>query len=406
MSGISLDNAKDAKEEADTSGLRDNDAGIPDDVQPDYQEHEIPIVKGHPEALISFDRIVRVSPFNPGDDFLSERQNIENAGPQGYGNQAVITLENPELVEGTLWDEEHDFRDLRVIGDVTDDFSPYDRDEDVIYDDDGEPEDVDVNGVDLGMGGFDGEELEDGFSTDYIQVFVNSRRAGSVLGALDTAGQWAIDTEGNMTEGLMEAPPEMGSDSYDTETHGAPRAIGYPELRADMVDQQGAISWTFGDDEPTTQSRVDVTLYKIEDGELTALVPLTPDDPDYALPTYPRGNNLYWDHDSVDGQDMGADAEPETDNAVQDAQSMMSDQGNSLASQTSDDDADETTYDDLSDSGQTFVEEAVAGIEAKGYDEIQDFDDWDERWATASSGENPDITTDQDTAAQIINERV
>jgi len=403
---LSLDDAKDAKEQADNSGLRDNDAGIPDDVKPDYQEVDIPVVRGHPECLIAFDRIVGFSPFNTQDDFLSVRQNLEGAGPRGYGNQVVLTLANPELIEGVLWSEEHDFRDYRVLGDVTSDFSPYDRNEDVQFDDDGNPTDVEVNGVDLGMGGFDGEEVEDGFSEDYIQIFVSASRAARVLGALDTAGMWAIDSDGAMTEGIIEAPPELGTNGYDSETHGAPRAIGYPELRADMVDQRGAIAYTFADEEPTQQSRVEVTLYTITDDTLTALAPLTPGDDQYALPTYPRAGNLYWDHDSVGGQDMGEDAEPQSDDAVQDAQDMLSeesddtvtDQGNSLASQTS--------YNGLSESGQDFIDSAVKGVNAKDYDEVQDFDDWDERWATATSGDNPDITVEQSTAEELINRAV
>jgi len=164
------------------------------------------------------------------------------------------------------------------------------------------------------------------------------------------------------------------------------------------VNQRGAISYTFADEEPTQQSRVDVTVYTLESGDLEALVPLSPDDPAYALPTYPRKGNLYWDHDSVDGQDMGADATPEQDGGVKDAQAMMS--GDDA------DNDDSVTYGDLSDSGQSFVDSAVEGVNAKDYDAITDFDDWDERWEMATAGEDPDITIEQSEAEAIINERV
>jgi len=44
MSGLTLDDAKDAKADAQNGNLRDNDAGIPDEQAPDYQTTEIPIV--------------------------------------------------------------------------------------------------------------------------------------------------------------------------------------------------------------------------------------------------------------------------------------------------------------------------------------------------------------------------
>ena len=325
MSGISLDNAKDAKQEAQSGNLRDNEAGIPDDLAFDYEAHDAPVVKGHPECLITFDRIVGLSVFNTSDDFLDAQNNLELGGPNQYGNDVVITVEGPEIVEGELWTEENDFRDLRVLGDPTSDFSPYEERNDV--DRSGDTPEVSVVGVDLGMGKFDGERAGDGFDADYVQFFISSSRASDVLGQLDTAGKWAFDQEGNFTEGIIEAPPKLGDDGYDASDHGAPRAIGYSELREDMVDQRGAIAWTFADEEPTTQSRVDVTLFQItenEDGEvdMEACAPLSPDDEAYALPTYPRGGNLYYDHDEAP-EDVGADAEPENSGGVADATEMI-----------------------------------------------------------------------------------
>lgn len=396
MSGISLSDAKDAKAEAQSGNLRDNEAGIPEEQAYDYEEYDAPIVKGHPETLITFDRIVGFAPFNTADDFLDAKNNLELAGPNGYGNDVILTVEGPELVEGELWDEENDFRDLRVLGDPTSDFSPYEERTDV--DRSGDEITVDTLGVNLGMGAFDGDRADsDGFDSQFVQFLISSSRASDILGQLDTAGMWAYTQEGEFTEGIIEAPPMLGEDGYDATDHGAPRAIGYPELRADMVDQQGAIAWTFGDDEPSTQSPVDVNVFKIEDGELVGLAPLTPEDEAYALPEYPRGGNVYYDHDGEEPEDVGADAEPENAGGVDAASDMID---------GTDDDTDEDVlaYQDLPDDAQDFVDDAVEAVNSQGYDGVEDFDDWDERFAAGTADIGFDL--DQSNITEIINARV
>jgi len=221
---------------------------------------------------------------------------------------------------------------------------------------------------------------------------------------------WAYTQEGEFTEGIIEAPPMLGEDGYDATDHGAPRAIGYPELRADMVDQQGAIAWTFGDDEPSTQSPVDVNVFTITDGELEGLTPLTPEDEAYALPEYPRGGNVYYDHaeetsatdassetTSKHGDGVGADAEPENAGGVADASEMIG---------GTDDDTDEDVlaYQDLPDDAQDFVDDAVEAVNAQGYDGVEDFDDWDERFAAGTADIGFDL--DQSNITEIINSRV
>ncbi len=412
MSGLSLSEAKDAKDEAQQDGLRDNDAGIPDDLSYDYEEHDAPIVKGHPEVLVTFDYIAGYSVFNTSDSFLDARQNLENGGNKGYGNDVIVTVKNPEIVEGQLWNEDNDFRDYRVVGNPKSDVSPYERREEVQYAD-GEVDGVNIKGVDLGMGKFDGEPAdEDTFNAEYAQFLISSSRATEILGQLDTAGKWAHDTEGNFNEGIIEAPPKMGDDDYDSDDHGAPRAIGYSELRADMVGQKGAISWTFDDDEPTTQSPVDVNIYKVvegEDGEesLEALTSLSPEDDAYALPTYPRQGNLYWGG-TDGGESHGADAEPDTDDGIEDAKEMMNDDGSSNdssgsqtrnASDGSDYDG-PPSYDELTDDGKEFVDggvEAIQSTELMGVDDFDtndDLDDFDERVADAKANGNIEASAD------------
>lgn len=398
---LSLNDAKDAKAEAQSGNLRDNDAGIPDDIAYDYEEYDAANVKGHPECLITFDRIVGLNVFNTPDNFLNQQNNVELGGEMGYGNDVVLTVENPELVEGEIWTEtDNDFRDLRVLGDPTEDFSPYERRNDV--DQSGDEPIVEVKGVDLGMGKFDGKPVEGGFDSQFVQFFISSSRAADILGQLDTAGKWAYDTEGNFTEGIIEAPPKLGDDGYDASDHGAPRAIGYPELRADMVDQKGAIAWTFGDDEPTQRSRVDVNVFMVTENdegnvEMEACAPLTPDDEAYALPEYPRGGNVYYEHDGAP-EDVGADAEPETDGTVAEASEMID------GGTDGDADSDELLYQDLPAAAQDFVDDAVAAVESQGYDSVEGFDDWDERFATGTA--EIDYNLDQSNVTAIIDSRL
>jgi len=257
---------------------------------------------------------------------------------------------------------------------------------------------VDTLGVNLGMGAFDGDRADsDGFDSQFVQFLINSSRASDILGQLDTAGMWSYTQEGEFTEGIIEAPPMLGEDGYDAADHGAPRAIGYPELRADMVDQQGAIAWTFGDDEPSTQSPVDINVFKITDGELEGLAPLTPDDEAYALPEYPRGGNVYYDHDGETPEDVGADAEPENAGGVGAASDMIDGTDNDTAE-------DVLAYQDLPDDAQDFVDDAVAAVNSQGYDSVEDFDDWDERFAAGTADIGFDL--DQSNVTEIINSRV
>jgi len=386
---LSLDDAKAAKDEAQSGNLRENDAGIPDDLYDfDYEEDEAPIAKIHPETFIAFDGIVDYGVFNTDDDFLDKRQNLEGAGEYGYGNQAYLLLKNPTLINGEIWEEDHEFRDIRVVGNLDDDNTPYSVDSEVEMED-GEVVDTEVTGVDLGMGGFDGERTEGGFDTEYVQILISSRRASDILGVLDTAGKRAIDN-GVVQEGIIEVPPELEDSEaeYDPETHGAPRAVGYPSLRADMVGQEGAITAIFGDDEPSQTSPVEVDVYRVDGDDMETLVPLTPDDEAFAKPEYPRAGNLYWDHDTDGGQDFGADAEPDNSGGVAEAKAQMSS---------------EPSYDDLGGEAQDFVDETVEMIEKMDdppEQSVTEIGDWDEHFATNTAGEG--VEADKETIETII----
>lgn len=406
MSGLSLDAAKDAKEEARSGNLRENDAGIADENGIDYDEHDTIDVKGHPEAMVAFDHIARINiqTFGMEDDdgLLSMEQNLRGGG--AYGFALELTLAGAEVVEGQLWKESDggDFPEFKVIGDPESDANDYELRESVIKDDDGNPVDVETVGIgSLGPSSWDGQPVEDNeISTSHVQVTIPAKKAQSILGALDTAGMYFHDRDGNVVEGLFETPPNFGTDEYDSDEDGFPRLVGYPELRADMDGQAGAIAWTFGAEGQSGNRATDIDVFKVQDESLVALTPLSADDEAYNLPTYPRVNGLYWDHHDSEAADVGADAEPRSSReAVDEAQSMM--------------DSDETTFEDLTDDEKSFVEsaenvvgdsdiESVWELDTSGSD--TQFDSLNERVDSVRATEN--ITVETDTLARIIDDRI
>lgn len=400
---VDTDEVASAEDEARSGNLRENEAGIPEEIAYDYEQHDAPITRLHPECVVGFDRIVGLSVFNGGDNFLNNRQNLEGAGPKGWGNQVVLTLENPRILDGELWAEDDDFRDYRIIGDPSTEYSPYTKQETVLRED-GEVTGVEVEGVDLGMGSFAGQPTDT--ATDlpqFVQLLISPRRAIDVFGTLDTAGMWAHTEDGELTEGIIETPPNFGTEEYNADEHGNARAIGYPELRSDMVDTPGTISFRFDDDEPTKQSQINVsfTRYDEDADGLVGISALTPEDDAYALPTYPRAGNVFWEHNGTDGDTSGpgaggaggangADAEPTE---------TMAD-ANALA-----DSDPKITYSDLSAAGQEFVEDAVNAVEAKNGGSVDMFDDWDTRCSKFAAGNEQVMATPED-FREIANARI
>lgn len=399
MPEISLDGAAEAKQEAQGSG-RENDAGIPEDQRVDYENETVAEGKIHAAALVTFDRIARINIQTYGDDreLLEMEQNLEGAGK--YGFDVELTLANPEVVDGQVWKQAGEYPEYKVIGDPESDDNSYELRENVIKDDDGNPTDVEVEGIGgLGSSSWDGQPLEDGFDTDYFQVTINSRRASRILGALDTAGQWFATQDGDVVEGLFETPPNFGTEVYDSDEDGYPRLVGYPELRADMVGQPGAIAATWGDSNSSGNRAKNVDIFRVVDDGLEALTPLQSDDEAYALPEYPRGNNTMWsDADAAGGAaeegDVGADAEPETDADMTDAAQMMSDDDNSVT------ETDGITYSDLNDNEQSFVDDAVEVLDAEDspVDSVNEIDDFEDRVATHGGA----INVSADVLADVV----
>jgi len=405
MSEITLDAAKSAKEEAQQGNLRENDAGIPEELGIDYDEHSPQSVTLHPEVLVVGDHIARIDIQTYGNDgnLLQMEQNLEggvNNQGKAYGYDLGLTIADPEVVEGQVWvpedDEDNEYSEWKVIGDPESDANCYELRESVVRED-GEVVGSEIDGIgDLpGGNSWDGQPRDEKLEgVDYIEVSVNASRAAEILGALDTAGFWCENQDGELVEGLFEAPPQMGTDEYDNEKHGNLRLTGYPELRADVVGEQIALMCEFDADgeEIDTRTAIDTTVFTVNGGALDALVPLTPEDDAYAKPEYPRGNNRYWtetEGSAPTPDDVGADAEPNTDAGLSDAQAEMSE---------------ETTYDDLTEDGQQFVDQAVENVMAQGdFETITDLEDYDERVQTQKA--KHDIRADGAELAAIIDER-
>lgn len=408
MSVPSLDDAKEARENARDDRLRDNEAGITEEYQIDYSEHSPKDVKGHAEAMILFDHIARINIQTYGsDESLTDlEQNLEGAGM--YGFDLELTLANPTIADGVVWvdDPASEYPNYKVLSDPADDSNSYGKDETIHWEDqsEGTVDWVEINGINgLGTEMWEGEPVTGDFDPDYIEVSIPSRKASRILGALDTAGMWFHSQEGEVQEGLFETPPNFGTDEYTPDEDGYPRLVGYPELRADMVGQAGAITWLRGDENDQGNAPTEIDIYKMDGESLQALTPLTPESDAYALPTYPRVNGLYWDHhDSPDSNvDVGADAEPSNPEGVAEAQAMME----------SEDDA-ETTYDDLTEDEQSLVDGAIQFMDARGVESIweldtpnneTDYDSFDERVASVRGDENISVSTD--TLADIIDQQ-
>lgn len=391
---LDIDAAKDAKDDAQSGNLRANDAGIPDEHGVDYENATVlDDVKLHPESLIVFDHIARISIQDYGADgnILQMEQNLDGAGPNSYGFDIELTLANPEIIDGELWTEtDAEWPSHKIVGDPTADTNPYEVRENVIRDDDGNVTDAETEGLgDLpGGNSWDGERDE--LDEDYLTVTINGSRGTDVLGALDTAGRWFTDKEGTVIEGLFETPPGFGTDAYDAENDPAPRLTGYPELRSDMVGQRGAILCSFDTDDATeagTRTAIELSLFSVTDDDtFDALLPLTPEDDAYAKPTYPRVNNTVWED--------GVDASGQTSGGVASAQAMMDD---------ADDDSD-VTYDDLNPKGQAFVDDAVEAIETMDLAGVGDFEDPDFAGRVDRAAQRDNFYNDAD-AIQAIVER-
>ena len=402
MSGLSLDDAQEAKDEATGGRLRSNDAGIPDEHAIDWEDDEgFDGVKLHPTVLVAFDHIARISINDYGTEgnILAMEQNLEGAGR--YGFDIELTVANPTIVDGQLWvEDEAEYPEYKILGDPDGETNPYELRESIIKDDDGTPVDTDVEGVGQLPGGrtWDGERLT-ATDAEYMQFTISGSRGMDVLGALDTAGTWFTSKEGDVIEGLFEVPPNFGTDAYDPDTDPAPRLTGYPELRADMVGQRGAILCSFDTDDPTeadTRTAIDVTVLRVEGEDMTALTPLTPEDDAYAKPTYPRLNNAFWgEHgngDATSTSGTGVDAEPQTSGGVASAQAMVTSSVDS--------------YEDLTEDGQVFVDDAIEAIEAVGHDGPEDFEDPSFEQRVENHAATSDMTADADAVSEIVTERL
>jgi hypothetical protein len=405
MSGISMDAAREAKREARQGDLRDNDAGIPEEMGVDYEEDELYEFTMRPNTMVTFDHIARVSinTYNFDGDLLELEQNLQNAGDSSYGFDVELTVANPEIVQGEMWEEEDPdderFPDRKLVQDPESEENPYGVNESV--DKSGDEPTVYRSGLNNLPGGetFDATVVDDPFDgVDYGVIVLGKERARETLGMLDTAGEWFRDSDGNVVEGLFEVP--TGFFDSDVDTDLAPRLVAYPEVREDMVGQSGAVLMDYNLDdktEATTRSPIDVTIFKTEDGEITeALSSLRPGDDAYAKPTYPRGGRLYWDETA----DRGADAEPQTDDGVAEARQALED--------------DEKSFEDLTGDGKELVDDAGDFMGQFGLDSIEeldgedtdtDFDSWAERVEATRADEDMTIETDAEELARIIDER-
>ena len=246
---------------------REGTGGSGDDSQ-DYEEY--PRVKLTPTAAIGGE-IVDVG--FTGDPY--EDQNIR--GGEGYGGDFVFTLENPTVVQGSLFEAlGRSEADDGLIKNIDADYYPFDVDR---YN--GAPTTdfrvVDSAGVDAqhiseSVKKLDGEYQPVGievFGTEYpatdipdfedaleeydrVEVFVGSQSGRMMMQSLDaTQGVSAyIRDDGSKTGGLIEFPRDYGTDDWnprgDSDYPRVARVTG-PQLHSEMEGEEIVLFKHFGD---------------------------------------------------------------------------------------------------------------------------------------------------------------
>lgn len=218
-----------------------------------------PRVKLTPEAAVG-GTIVDVG--YTGD--TSIEQNIR--GGESYRDEGdfVFTLEDPEVIRGTLFaaqmreeaednlaknfDDPYPFdartpsRDFRVVPENWESVSYIDESAEKI---DGEWEDVGIDIYGSQFVGHPADSFDDALSEyDRVQVFVGGQAGRIMMRSLDVMQQTAayIDSEGTKVPGLVEFPLD-----YNNGSEMNPRAATRPEIHPALEDAQIGLFLHFGD---------------------------------------------------------------------------------------------------------------------------------------------------------------
>lgn len=381
--------------------------GSASDGSTDYEEY--PRLKLTPEAAVG-GTIVDVG-FS-GD--IADEQNIRG---EGWGGDFIFTIEDPTLIRGQLFEaglrsEAEDKLIKNIDGDLypfsvdrnsgapTRDFRAVPSDwEDSTHvsemvksiDDDYEQVGIEPFGVEYPAEPVD--DFDDALDEyDRIDVFVSGQAGRMMMTAIDaTLAQSAyIDSDGNKTRGLIEYPPNYGTNDWDYEDDAYPRAARNPELHPDLVGEDIALFLHFGDmditgdgedaDDESDDDDDDQSGYRKQYGDLLW------DSDDGPVVLTQEDDVLEPQSDEIPAQAMWLEFhEPDNGWGGDNSTNGSSDNGSGesfdfdeLDDGGSDDDSsDATTIDDLDADTREFVREAAQyASQTGGIDEA--FEDFEE----------------------------
>lgn len=376
---------------------------IDDDMAlPDVNFGTAPRLSCFPEVIIDADAIVGFSLV--GD--IKAEQNIR--GPNMAWNETdslLVTLKNPEVVEGALWkstddiedDESRNYKLVGMDGPDTGEAVTKDGDEFV------------VTGVEYSGNKFEPSEQVDAITETagdvmdeaeldkhpmldaddtIVQMFFDSgrgQRIGKVLDRLGGQSAYYVNRDGErvQTKGLFEYHPTHGTDAHDWGTDPYPRVTRTPDLRTDLYEQPIRMMRLFGEDPTNTDEYTPQVVKFFDIDEVGQEVdPSTFEEREY-VPVestederFPKGEPLH------NGVLVWHDADTSSsEESVEDATQDIDVGGDSpLASAMGDDDSEDAgqpTYEDLDEGWQEFIDEAAdKGLVPETFDESGDLPDW------------------------------
>jgi len=321
---------EDLKSSTDTADAStDDDSEIAEEVQ------NAPRVNVRPEAMITFEEIVEVG--FTGD--VTDRQNLRGEPTNGYGGSIALTVRNPSVGGGNLWKstDEGQSADYKLYGSETSSK----------WTEEVNGEEVTL-GVSYGDKNFNADYVED-FEEEYVTVYLNGALGQYIVTRLDGAGGFVVDdNDYDEPFGLFEHPPD------ESDAESAIRRD--PLLRADMDGRAGALMIEQGDSGAFVGS-----VFGEFDGEYGRL-----EDPisDMDHEGYRDTSNVYrgqlaFDHGTDDeesgGTNEGGASIDDSDNSetVDSVDDLTMDLG----------DSDDTSYEDINDAWQTFVDRLVDAID-------------------------------------------
>lgn len=370
---------------------------------PDTNFGTAPRVSCFPQTIMDAEAIV-------GLDFLGTLKDEQNLrGPNlGWREEGavVLTLKNPEMVEGALWkdtetaDDDERATKFKLVG----------MDSPMV----GEAADKEdgefvVTGVKYGSSEFspatevetfgesarevmDDAEIEGHPmlepSDTVVQFYFDGGRGQRVAAVLDRLGgtssyYYQDGGEMSQTKGLLEYHPTHGTDAHEWGKDPYPRFTRTPDIRRDVYGEPIRIIRMFAEDpdESSGPTRQTINFLSIEEtgqpfeAETFAereYVPIESGEED----RYPQGEPL---HNSIlvwHDDDTAADDDSGVEEATQDIEL----DGGPLASALGSDEQPTDgmpSYEDLDEGWQEFIDEAASsGLDSEAFDESPELPDW------------------------------